>query len=255
MIKVVLLGYGNVGFHLYEVFSKAADIDVVQIYNHRFPSIDHLQNKVRVTDKLKDLAEADVYIIAVSDDRVSSLSNKIPESNKLVVHSSGSVPMHDLDKKHRRGVFYPLQTFSKEREVNFKEIPLCLETDDKADFKILEKLAAAIGSRSFKISTKQRQSLHLSAVFVNNFTNHLYRVGHELCEANNVPFDILKPLIRETAAKIENMTPYEAQTGPAKRDDQKTIKKQLAVLEKNSHKEIYRLMTESIQDLYGSKKL
>ncbi len=123
------------------------------------------------------------------------------------------------------------------------------------NFEILKKLAIAIGSKSYKVTTKQRLSLHLSAVFVNNFTNHLYRVGHELCEANNVPFNVLKPLIKETASKIEKLTPYEAQTGPARRDDQLTIKKQLSLLENDEHKEIYRLMTKSIQDLYGRKKL
>jgi predicted short-subunit dehydrogenase-like oxidoreductase (DUF2520 family) len=150
-------------------------------------------------------------------------------------------------------VFYPLQTFSKAVDINFKDVPVCIEMEHKTDVKILEDLAAAIGSKSYKVNSEQRGALHLAAVFVNNFTNQLYRVGHEITESKSVDFNILKPLIKETAHKIDNLSPYLAQTGPAKRNDKKTIKKQLKALDSDLHKAIYELMTKSIQHTHGKK--
>ena len=173
--------------------------------------------------------------------------------NKLIVHTSGSVGIHDLDKKNRRGVFYPLQTFSKDVDVDFSEVPICLEIEHKQDLNILKKLATAIGCKSHRVNSDQRSALHLAAVFVNNFTNQLYRIGHEITESRSVDFNILKPLIKETAHKIDNLSPYLAQTGPAKRDDKKTIKKHLKALDKDIHKDIYELMTKSIQLTHGKK--
>jgi predicted short-subunit dehydrogenase-like oxidoreductase (DUF2520 family) len=255
MIKVVLLGYGNVGHHLFEVMNKTSGIEVVQVYNHKLQSIQLLTPFTSITDKLEALVDADLYLIAVSDKKVSGLSRKIPLQGKLVAHTSGSVSMHQLDKKNRRAVFYPLQSFSKQRKLNFGEIPICIESEAAEDLKILKKVATALGSTTHKINTDQRRSLHLSAVFINNFTNHLYRIGHELCEENVVDFNLLKPLIKETAAKLEDITPYNAQTGPARRGDLKTIEKQENQLQSENHKAIYKLLTQSIQKLYGSKKL
>ena len=182
---------------------------------------------------------------------ISTLSTMLPFENRLVAHTSGSVNIHDLDKKNRRGVFYPLQTFSKEVPIDFNDVPICLEALDKNDLDILIHLAEAIGSPWYKISTEQRQTLHVAAVFVNNFTNQLYRIAHEISDAKNINFEILKPLISETAKKIQEVSPYMAQTGPAKRNDKKTIKKHLKLLEKENHKAIYELLTESIKKTHG----
>ena len=156
-----------------------------------------------------------------------------------------------LDKKHRRGVFYPLQTFSKDADMDFTQVPVCLEALDRNDLPLLKSLAEAIGSPHYKINTEQRQTLHLAAVFVNNFTNQLYRVGHEITDIKNINFDILKPLILETAKKVQTMSPYMAQTGPAKRQDKKTIRRHLKLLEKDMHKDIYKLLTEAIKQTHG----
>ena len=205
MISVVILGAGNVATHLFHAFYKAENIVVNQWFNRNLKSIDFYKNMVEVTNDLSSLQPADVYILAVSDDAISKLSSHLPFENQLVVHTSGSIGLHDLDKKNRRGVFYPLQTFSKEATVDFKNVPICIETADKADFKTLRQLAEGLKSKSFKVNSEQRSSLHLAAVFVNNFTNQLYRIAHEITESTGTEFDILKPLILETAQKLQNI--------------------------------------------------
>ena len=159
--------------------------------------------------------------------------------------------MHDLDKKNKIAVFYPLQTFSKDADIDFTEVPICVEVYEKENLQLLKDLAKAVGCKPHKITTEQRQTLHLAAVFVNNFTNQLYRIGHEICETKNIEFEILHPLILETAKKIQDMSPYMAQTGPAKRNDKKTIKRQLKLIENEEHKAIYKMLTASIKKTHG----
>lgn len=251
MISVVILGAGNVATHLFKAFYNSETVNVVQWYNRHLQSIESFKNKVDVTDNLNDLKEADVYIISVSDDAVAELSSQLPFENRLVVHTSGSVNVHDLDKKLRRGVFYPLQTFSKAAEVDFSQVPICIEVLEKPDRSILKILAEAIGSAQYRINTEQRQTLHLAAVYVNNFTNQLYRIAHEISDSKSIDFDILKPLIMETAKKVQTMSPYMAQTGPAKRNDKKTIKRHLKLIENEEHKAIYKQLTASIKKTHG----
>ncbi len=253
MISVVLLGAGNVAIHLYKAFNSAENIVVNQWYNRSLKPLQPFKNNVEITNDLSQLKNADIYIIAVSDDAISQLSSQLLFENKLVVHTSGSKSLHNLDKKHQRGVFYPLQTFSKNTELNFETVPFCIEIEHKRNLNILKELVSSIGSKCYKLNSQQRTALHLAAVFVNNFTNQLYRIGHEIAESESVDFNILKPLIKETANKIDNLSPYLAQTGPAKRNDKKTLKKHLKALNKDIHKEIYELMTESIQQTHGKK--
>lgn len=251
MISIILLGAGKVAKHLFDALYKSNDISVIQWFNRDIKKIESFKNDIGITDEIDSLAKADIYIICVSDDAISKISKKLPFTGRLVVHTSGSINIHDLDKKNRRGVFYPLQTFSNSRQINFEEIPLCLEALEKEDLKLLRSLAKHIGCKSYKINTEQRQTLHLSAVFVNNFVNQMYRIGHEISDAKKINFDILKPLLIETANKLNEMSPYQAQTGPAVRNDQKTIKKHLKMLEKKEHKHIYQVMTKSIEKTHG----
>lgn len=252
MISVVILGAGNVATHLFKAFNKADNISVNQWFNRNLNSIYSYKNEVDIIDDLSLLKDADVYIIAVSDDAIDNLSEQLPFKNKLVVHTSGSVGIYDIDKTQKRGVFYPLQTFSKDSKMDFKNVPICIETIDKKDYHILKELAVSIGSPTKKVNSEQRRVLHLAAVFVNNFTNQLYRIGHEITESKGAEFDLLKPLILETAKKIQELSPYMAQTGPAKRNDKKTIKKHLKILENGQHKAIYELLTNSIQKTHGA---
>lgn len=253
MITVTILGAGNVASHLFKAFSKSSAIVVKQWYNRTLDSIKSFKNETDVICNLSQLKTADIYILAVSDDYIIKLSEALPFTNRFVVHTSGSVKLHDLNKQNKRGVFYPLQSFSKATEMDFKNVPFCIETEDKSQLHLLKDLAKAVGSKHYKISTEQRQTLHLSAVFVNNFTNQLYRIAHEIADEKNIDFDILKPLITETASKVQEISPYRAQTGPAKRNDKKTLKRHFKLLEKDEHRQLYEKLTQSIQKTHGIK--
>jgi predicted short-subunit dehydrogenase-like oxidoreductase (DUF2520 family) len=255
MISVVILGGGNVATHFFKGFEKSAEVSVIQWYNRSLAAIKPFANAVEITDDLSKLKDADAYILAVSDDVIAEVSSQMPFNDKLVVHTSGSVSVYDLDKKHKRGVLYPLQSISKNADVDFAHVPICIETIDKKSYPVLKKLAKSLGSPTKRINSDQRRVLHLAAVFVNNFTNQLYRIAHEITEGEGAEFDLLKPLILETAKKVQDMSPYMAQTGPAKRNDKKTIKKHLKLLENEQHKAIYKLLTESIKQTHGRKKL
>lgn len=249
MIKVVLLGSGNVAQHLLQVMLKSADIELVQVFARHKNSISHLIAEEQITSNYQDLKEADVYIISVSDNAIAEVSNHLLFQNRLVVHTSGTSELSVLDSKNRKGVFYPLQTFSKSKAVDFSTIPICLETENESDYKTLETLANLISKKVYSISSEQRKSLHVAAVFVCNFVNHLYQIGNQICEENQVPFEILHPLILETANKITELSPKEAQTGPAVRNDTKTIEKHIEFLQNSNYKEIYTLLTQSIQNV------
>ncbi|MFD0861807.1 Rossmann-like and DUF2520 domain-containing protein [Sungkyunkwania multivorans] len=240
MFKTVIIGTGNVAFHLHKALKASNAVEV------------------RAVSSRSDLAKlpmADVYIIAVSDDAVAKVSSEIRSMNALVVHTSGSVAMEGLASNNRKGVFYPLQTFSKEKDLDFKTIPICLEAEDEKDLQLLEKLAKAVSEKVYHIDSEQRKALHLAAVFVNNFVNHLYHIGSDICTEHDVPFEVLKPLIQETAEKVVTLSPKQAQTGPAKRNDLETIKKHVHSLSNSTYRKIYELLTNSISNTYGGKEL
>ena len=251
MIRVVIIGSGNVAQHLIAAFSKAHDsgseVELVQVYARQPESLNSLVDFDTITSDLHELAEADLYIVAISDDAIAEFSSSLPFKNRLVVHTSGSLPLEALNDNNRKGVFYPLQTFSKTREVDFRSIPIALESQNPTDFQLLEKVARKISEHVHAINSIQRKALHVSAVFVNNFSNHLYDIANDVCDEHQVSFEILKPLIMETAEKVMTLTPKEAQTGPAKRRDNNTIESHLALLTDENQKAIYNLLTHSIQ--------
>lgn len=229
MISVLLVGNGNVANHLLKVFQMVKDLSVLQINSRN----------------LTNIPTAAITIIAVSDDAIAKVSSKI--TNPFVVHTSGSISLSALQNKTRKGVFYMLQTFSKDKLVNFQEVPFCLEATNENDLKTLETLAKLLSEKVYFINSEQRKALHVAAVFANNFANHCYQIAEEICKIHQVPFEILYPLIEETARKIKLLSPKEAQTGPAIRNDQQTIQNHLVLL--NLHQqEMYTIMTKSIQD-------
>lgn len=233
MISVAIIGLGNVGTHLYRAFKSNEDIHVI-----------HLNSR-----NLKDTSNVDMAVIAVSDDAITEVSKNI--NAPLVVHTSGSASMDELQNATSKGVLYPLQTFTKDKIIDFTNIPICLEAENEKDLDVLEKLASCISKQLFHINSEQRKGIHVSAVFVNNFVNHMYTMAHAICDKYKLPFEILQPLIHETANKIKSIEPIDAQTGPAKRNDTKTIQKHLDLLNKHQQ-EIYTKLTESIQ-AYGKK--
>ena len=252
MIKVVLIGSGNVAFHLAKAFQQAKNIDLIQQFR-RNDTNDHLfDQNIPKTNSLNKLKKAAIYFIAISDNHISSVSEQLKFKEGLVVHTSGSISMNQLKCAAHKGVFYPLQSFSKEQNIDFSNIPICIEAENTKDLVLLETLAKSISNNIYPINSEQRNNLHVAAVFVNNFVNHLYQIGNEICNKNEIPFEILQPLIQETANKIISLTPLNAQTGPAKRNDTKTIKKHEAMLPLNQQ-EIYTLLTKSIAKTYGKK--
>lgn len=229
MISVLLVGKGNVASQLYNTFLSIDNIVLSQISSR----------------ELKNIPKADITIIAVSDDAIAEVSSKI--KNSLVVHTSGACSINDLKNTTNKGVFYMLQTFSKDKKVDFNEVPFCLEAENKKDEDQLKELAKLIGKKIYTVNSEQRKALHVAAVFVNNFTNYLYKIGNDICKEHQVAFDILLPLIKETASKIKTLSPEKAQTGPAIRNDKTTIKNHLDLLNKEQQK-IYKIITKSIQN-------
>ncbi len=257
MIKVSIIGSGNVAQHLIVALQNSVingtEMELIQVFARQKTTLFHLLDFNKITDDWSTLAEADLYIITVSDDAIATVSEQIPYKNKLVVHTSGGISLEAIASNNRKGVFYPLQTFSKNKAVDFKIIPICIESQNASDYQLLQKVAQSISDSVFAINSEQRKALHLAAVFVNNFTNYLYKIGNDICIENNVPFEILKPLIQETAEKIKQLSPNEAQTGPAIRNDIETINAHLSILSDENQKNIYKILTQSIQN--NGKKL
>lgn len=252
MVSVILIGTGNVATQLFDTFLQYNSINVVQVIGRSEKSLAYFSSKTETALFTESIKKADLYIISISDDAIIPIVEQLEGLNGLVVHTSGSVSLEALSKFKKSGVFYPLQTFTKGKKLNFRNIPICLEIKNKKDYKPLKFISETISDVVYEIKSEQRKSLHLAAVFVNNFTNYMYTIGHEICELNNVPFGILKPLILETAHKVDIMSPENAQTGPAKRNDVITMQYHLAQLNTKNHKEIYKLLSESIQKKYTS---
>lgn len=250
MIKVSIIGFGNLAQHLITAFEKAesqgCEIKLVEVYARKTEGLSALVPFEKICTDLDQLAAADLYILAVSDSAIAEVSLLLPFKNRLVVHTSGGVPLDDLDHNNRKGVFYPVQSFTKNKEIDFSGIPIGLESQNSTDFQLIKKVASAISNAVFVINSDQRKALHLAAVFVNNFSNHLYSIADAICEEHHLPFEILKPLIRETTDKIMLISPDEAQTGPAKRGDTETIQAHLELITNENQRKIYQLLTQSI---------
>lgn len=253
MIQITIIGSGNVAQHLIKAFNASKIVEIKQVFSRKKENVIQLTDFDKIVTDFEELQTADLFIIAVSDNAIAEVSASLPFNNQFVVHTSGTAPIESLDPKNRRGVFYPLQTFSKNKDVDFSIIPFCLEAENTADYKLLDTVAKSISSSVYSISSEQRKALHVAAVFVNNFANHLYTIGNEICEEHQLPFDVLKPLIQETAEKIKTLNPTDAQTGPAKRNDSNTIAAHLEYLTDENQKNIYTILTQSIQ--HNGKKL
>lgn len=248
MKTVNIIGSGNVAYHLIHIIRELPHFKLQQVAVRAKEKVIDFVSKELIC-AIEDLRPADLTIISVTDGAITEVSESIPYQDCLVVHTSGSSPMNILNIKNRKGVLYPLQTFSKGKSVDFKKIPLCLEVENKGDMELLKSFAKELSDKVYEITSEQRKSLHVSAVFVSNFVNHMYTIGSEICEENKIPFEILFPLIQETADKIRFIHPKEAQTGPAIRHDEKTIAAHQEYLTNGTYKNIYKQITESIQNV------
>ena len=248
MIKVTIIGSGNVGSHLVNLFYKSKRLTLNEWYSR---SLDY-DPRVKVVNEIDKLSDSDIYIICVNDDSISKISEQMNVSGKFIVHTSGSTSFKVISSKNRRGVFYPLQTFSKEKELKYSEIPICIEAENDLDLVKLKELSSIIGCKYYEINFQERKTLHLAAIITNNFTNYLFSISKELVESKNLDFNILKPLINETVNKIHKLDPDKAQTGPAKRNDKKILKMHEEMIIDEKKKNLYRIISEMINEKYGN---
>lgn len=257
MKRVIFIGAGNLATNL-SLEMRNRGFEILQIYSYTLQSAQQLGEQLGCcyTNELKEVRkDADLYIFSVKDAVLSSVLNQIPPNNGLWVHTAGSIPMSIFeDYTNRYGVFYPLQTFSKNRRPDFSDIPFFIEANTESDYDSLTAAASIMSRKVYSASSEQRKHLHLAAVFACNFTNHMYAIAARIVEEKGLPFDALKPLITETATKIQSMAPLDAQTGPAIRYDENVINKHLSLLEDESLRSIYKELSGSIYNFSNNKK-
>ncbi len=249
-ISISIIGSGNVATQLGLILHSEGYM-INQVYSQSKKNASLLAKKLKaeaITDFKKLSKDSSIYIIAVKDDAIESVAKQLKLTNQIIVHTSGSVSMDVLKKSSKNyGVFYPLQTFSKEKLANFKVIPVCIEANNSSTSTTLEYFAKSISSNVQKTNSEQRKKIHLAAVFACNFSNHLYAIAEQLLSKNKLSLDLLKPLIEETANKIKENKPSKVQTGPASRNDKKTMSAHLKLLSKEKDlQKLYNLLSESI---------
>lgn len=252
-MKIVFVGAGNLATNLCKAVS-AVGHDVQQVYSRTEESAKALADKVDAayTDDIGKIADnADIYIVAVKDNAVADVSKKLRQrvGEKLVVHTAGSMSIDIIPGEHK-GVLYPMQTFSKQKDVDFTTIPCFIESSNSEGLEILKSLAESVSDTVYEMSSHDRMFLHLTAVFCCNFANRCYSIGAELLKAHgDIPFEVMLPLINETAKKLRVLSPREAQTGPAVRWDTDVIEKHSSLLSDTPMtQQIYDLMSRSIHE-------
>jgi len=251
-MRVVLIGAGRLATQLGLALYKVGH-DIVSVYSRTMESAQLLATKLdsRPTDNLDDLPrEADVFIIAVKDAVLESVVEKVAQGreDQLMVHTAGSMTMTLFEKRiNRYGVFYPMQSFSKERQVDFLEIPVFLEASDEDSLQTLRILSESISHVVYNLTSEERKYLHLAAVFACNFVNHCYALSAQILEEHGLPFHIMLPLVDETARKVHQLHPKEAQTGPAVRYDENVLERQIQLLATHPDmQDIYQQLSKSI---------
>ncbi|WP_372751308.1 Rossmann-like and DUF2520 domain-containing protein [Labilibaculum sp.] len=253
--RIVILGAGNLATQLTCTLHES-ELEIVQVFSRTEKSAKELANRFNsaFTTKLEELVQdADLYIFALSDKALLPVLESISIPKGRFVHTAGSIPM-DVFHGHTNkfGVFYPLQTFSKNRRVSFQKIPICIEANNEELQEDLKELAGRISTSQYLVSSDQRKQLHLAAVFTCNFANHMYSIGQKLLEDKGLDFDLLKPLIQETAEKVSELDPVSAQTGPAVRFDEETMSSHEKALKATpDFQKLYRFVSESIFKMHN----
>lgn len=251
MTGIGIIGAGNVGLHLAKAFISSGKFSV-ELFSRNPERINGIPdlNSVELCEYIGAF-KAEMLFVCVPDHAIQQVINEIP-SSKGVILTGGSV---DLEKLNRSlaGIFYPMQTFSAQSELTFTNYPVFIEGTTPEITSKLEELAIAIGKTSQRSTYSDRVHYHLSAVWVNNFTNHLLYQANQLAEANNLNWDLFYPLLEETIAKMKTLGPFASQTGPAKRNDEETIVRHLGMLNA-TQQAIYKLLSQSINDTYNTNK-
>jgi predicted short-subunit dehydrogenase-like oxidoreductase (DUF2520 family) len=249
--NIVLIGAGKLATQLGSNLVKKG-FNIRQVYSRTLSNAELLANKLDAyfTDKLSDIQQdADLYIVSVADSVLNEVVVKMPLVNGIVVHTAGSLGLDMLKRFDKHGIFYPFQTFSKDREADFSTIPILLEGNNQEVKDELSAVAVLLSSTVKYCDSSQRQQIHLAAVFACNFSNHLYAIAEEILLKKNIDFNVIKPLIKETANKLDLLSPKQAQTGPAIRGDANVIEKHLKMLEDNSDLHaLYQTMSKRIMN-------
>ncbi len=249
-IKISIIGAGNLATQLGLALHNEGYL-ISQVYSRSQKNASILSKKLKaeaISDIKKLSSDSTIYIIAVKDDAIESVAKQLKLKDKIVIHTSGSVSMEVLQKSSKNyGAFYPLQTFSKEKQSNFKTIPICIEANNNNTSTTLQYFAKSISSNVKRVNSEQRKKIHLAAVFACNFSNHMYAIAEQLLAKDKLSLDLLKPLIEETANKIKENKPSKVQTGPAIRKDKNTMDAHLKMLSKEKDlKKMYELISKSI---------
>jgi len=257
-MKIVLSGTGNMGAQLGQNLIKKG-FGIHQLYGRSADKTKKLAEKLGCdfTTSLDSIKkDGDIYIIAVSDKAIQEISEKLKLGNAVVVHTAGSVDMNILmGCSNNYGVIYPLQTISENTEISFSDIPVCIEANNECAMKTIKILADKLSNHVFLVDSEKRKFLHIAGVMVNNFTNFMYSLANELAEKKGFDFEILKPLILETANKVLKNDPKAVQTGPAIRNDVQTISSHINLLNDfPDHQKIYSFVTECMQQYYLKSK-
>ena len=253
-LRIIMIGAGNLAHHLCQALFQT-DNDIIQVFSRTYSKAEQLASQVNAeaVNELKAIrTDADLYLLAVPDSAIELVAHQVQSKlsdKSFLVHCSGATPAVVLKAiSTRYGVFYPLQTFTVEQKPDFSSIPFCIYANEIGDEELLEFLARKLSPKVYRLDDSQRAVLHIAAVFANNFSNHLFQIADSILEDKAIPFDLLQPLIFETARKVQSNNPNTLQTGPAIRGDQNTIKRHLNYLQNYpEYKEIYTLLTKSIQ--------
>jgi predicted short-subunit dehydrogenase-like oxidoreductase (DUF2520 family) len=257
-MNVSFIGAGNLAWHLAPVLDNT-DFAVKEVYSRNISNAEKLVEKLYQAKPKASLdftvSPSRIFIIAASDDAIVEIAQEIilPD-NAILVHTSGSQPLSILGYAAATniGVFYPLQTFSKGRKVDFREIPILIETENTETEKVLKEMAKAITKKVSVISSADRKALHVAAVFASNFTNHMLSISNNIMADHHLSFELLKPLIAETINKAFLIGPQNAQTGPARRGDFEILDKHMEFLSSDpSVAEIYKLISQDIVDRFN----
>lgn len=255
-MRVVIIGSGNVATNLAHALTSSCEI--VQIYSHTLANAKVLADAIHcknATDNLHEItSDADLYIISVKDDAISSVISTIPDNGAMWVHTSGTKPIDMFcGERKRYGVFYPMQSFSKQIAVDFSEVPFFIEGCDEDATKMISEVAHLLSNNVYTVDSDTRRRLHIAAVFSCNFANHLWTLADEVLKEADLPFDVMLPLIRTTVAKLDKLPPAESQTGPAVRRDYNVISKHLSMLSGDKH-EVYDTLSKSIIRYHSKNK-
>ena len=249
-MRITIIGSGNVATHMAAAFKNAGH-KIVQVYSREMQNAALLAYHVKAepVDDLQEISnETDVFVIAVKDNVIGIIAEQLAKHDKLMVHTSGATDLYALLAfTDKAGVLYPLQTFSKVKEVNFRQVPLCIEGADESIVRQVQELAQTISNNVYRIDSAQRKTLHLAAVFACNFPNYLYEVARQLLAVKGLDFELLRPLIMETAEKVQHQLPANVQTGPAVRNDTGSMDTHLKMLAETPHlQHIYTLLSQGI---------